>query len=116
MRRSFLVIPFAVLVFLPAVWQHDRWGWGAPFIHAAGGLLLLGIVANEIVLFRRRRAQRLRLRRARTGCCLTCGYRLTGNVSGICPECGTPFEIYARIGPSYVTREIRQVDNPQNPT
>jgi len=22
--------------------------------------------------------------------CTTCGYNLTGNVSGICPECGTP--------------------------
>ncbi len=22
--------------------------------------------------------------------CLSCGYDLTGNVSGICPECGTP--------------------------
>jgi predicted RNA-binding Zn-ribbon protein involved in translation (DUF1610 family) len=21
--------------------------------------------------------------------CLTCGYNLTGNVSGICPECGS---------------------------
>ena len=21
-------------------------------------------------------------------CCLTCGYNLTGNVSGVCPECG----------------------------
>ena len=24
------------------------------------------------------------------GCCHRCGYNLTGNVSGICPECGTP--------------------------
>jgi hypothetical protein len=24
------------------------------------------------------------------GHCQTCGYNLTGNVSGICPECGTP--------------------------
>ena len=23
------------------------------------------------------------------GCCSTCGYDLTGNVSGKCPECGT---------------------------
>jgi hypothetical protein len=26
----------------------------------------------------------------RTGLCKNCGYDLTGNVSGICPECGTP--------------------------
>lgn len=28
--------------------------------------------------------------RNRTGCCIACGYNLTGNVSGRCPECGTP--------------------------
>lgn len=26
----------------------------------------------------------------REGICKNCGYDLTGNVSGICPECGTP--------------------------
>ncbi len=35
------------------------------------------------------RAEWIARRRRRTGCCLTCGYNLTGNVSGICPECGT---------------------------
>lgn len=25
----------------------------------------------------------------RKGCCLKCGYDLTGNISGRCPECGT---------------------------
>ncbi len=28
-------------------------------------------------------------RRRRYNLCLTCGYDLTGNVSGVCPECGT---------------------------
>ena len=23
-------------------------------------------------------------------CCKSCGYNLTGNQSGVCPECGTP--------------------------
>ncbi|HEY8749850.1 MAG TPA: hypothetical protein VIM11_17840 [Tepidisphaeraceae bacterium] len=31
----------------------------------------------------------LSLRRSRAGLCLHCGYDLTGNASGICPECGT---------------------------
>jgi hypothetical protein len=26
------------------------------------------------------------------GCCRGCGYDLTGNTSGVCPECGTPVE------------------------
>ena len=29
-----------------------------------------------------------RWRRRRRGCCIVCGYNLTGNVSGVCPECG----------------------------
>ena len=29
-----------------------------------------------------------RHRRRRKGLCLKCGYNLTGNVSGVCPECG----------------------------
>lgn len=36
-------------------------------------------VALAPLLFRRRPA---------AGCCRTCGYDLTGNVSGRCPECG----------------------------
>lgn len=31
-----------------------------------------------------------RWRRLRNGWCLHCGYALQGNVSGVCPECGTP--------------------------
>jgi len=32
---------------------------------------------------------RLRIRRRRrAGTCRGCGYNLTGNVSGVCPECG----------------------------
>jgi hypothetical protein len=30
-----------------------------------------------------------RRRKARRGLCARCGYDLTGNVSGVCPECGT---------------------------
>jgi hypothetical protein len=30
-----------------------------------------------------------RERRAKRGRCLECGFNLTGNVSGVCPECGT---------------------------
>lgn len=30
-------------------------------------------------------------------CCQQCGYDLTGNVSGICPECGTPIAVPEEI-------------------
>jgi hypothetical protein len=32
-------------------------------------------------------------RRTRAGFCVGCGYDLTGNVSGRCPECGTPIGV-----------------------
>jgi hypothetical protein len=35
-------------------------------------------------------------RRAKAGRCAGCGYALSGNVSGTCPECGTP--VQAREG------------------
>jgi predicted amidophosphoribosyltransferase len=31
-------------------------------------------------------------RRTRPGLCRFCGYNLTGNVSGVCPECGKPIQ------------------------
>ena len=34
------------------------------------------------------RDARRRHRRRKKGLCLQCGYDLTGNVSGVCPECG----------------------------
>jgi len=30
--------------------------------------------------------------RRRKGLCLKCAYNLTGNTTGICPECGTPMK------------------------
>ena len=48
------------------------------------GILLLAAFALEEWYFGRAP------RRRRLGLCPNCGYNLTGNVSGICPECGTP--------------------------
>jgi multisubunit Na+/H+ antiporter MnhB subunit len=44
-------------------------------------LFLIGWVIHQYKLAERRRL-------LRTHCCLNCGYDLTGNVSGVCPECG----------------------------
>lgn len=40
----------------------------------------------------------LRYRRTRPGQCHYCGYNLTGNISGICPECGKPVTRGASTG------------------
>ena len=50
-------------------------------------LLLLNLPLIWL-LIRTRRFLVLR-RRRKNGLCLQCGYNLTGNVSGVCPECGT---------------------------
>ncbi len=44
----------------------------------------LFIVAPVGLVIRRVRTWR----RSRTGRCAACGYNLTGNLSGVCPECG----------------------------
>jgi hypothetical protein len=37
--------------------------------------------------------------RRRRGLCVKCGYNLTGNATGVCPECGTKFETLANESP-----------------
>jgi len=39
-----------------------------------------------------------RWRRRRKGLCLKCGYDLTGNESGVCPECGSVVLTLAAVG------------------
>jgi len=57
-------------------------------------LILAGLLGTYpgVVFIRRpfRRARRLR-----NGWCLGCGYDLQGNISGVCPECGTSAETKA---------------------
>jgi hypothetical protein len=44
-------------------------------------VLCVGIIAARLIVWNRQR-------RKPAGSCQHCGYDLTGNVSGICPECG----------------------------
>ena len=56
----------------------------------AGAIELVSLYAVGFCLtwvFLRRRLRRCR--RLHSGCCSRCGYNLTGNTSGVCPECGT---------------------------
>lgn len=54
-----------------------------PIVFAPFPVLLLGRAAKRL-------RTRRHLRRLAEGKCPSCSYRLIGNVSGVCPECGTP--------------------------
>jgi hypothetical protein len=82
------------------VWQHlgivIGWGThlgyiGAPFptvvVQIPDWLLLSCLAVPSVELWRRRIRRRLR---AKARLCVSCGYNLTGNLSGKCPECGQP--------------------------
>ena len=52
----------------------------------AGTVLLWAFGPGIILLYLREKHRRAKLIRL----CESCGYNLTGNTSGVCPECGTP--------------------------
>ena len=62
----------------------SRFAWRITFPLSA---LIVLFAAYPIVTFIR--GPMRRWHRRREGLCQTCGYNLTGNVSGVCPECGT---------------------------
>lgn len=54
----------------------------------AAGVWIAAITLGVLIGYLSRRLDQPR-RWAAEGKCTTCGYDLTGNVSGTCPECGT---------------------------
>jgi hypothetical protein len=69
-----------------AIGEPDYWvSVGIYFGQIGSGACLLGALIGLAV---GRRAQRRREERQAKGLCVNCGYNLTGNVSGRCPECG----------------------------
>jgi hypothetical protein len=69
-------------------WEDVRAGHPWRGVLRAGlWLLMCGFLAFAVL--RQRGAARSR-ECAESGCCGGCGYDLTGNTSGVCPECGAP--------------------------
>ena len=82
-----------------ASWYHgERWILWTPLWAVA---VLLGAVASTLLFTVRAGARALGAgyramihdRRACSGLCVNCGYNLTGNISGTCPECGKPIPV-----------------------
>lgn len=65
---------------------------GVPLWSAVAAFLILPAVA-AVVIVRGKPRQR-------DGLCARCSYDLTGNVSGVCPECGTPVATQTESRPS----------------
>lgn len=73
-------------ILLGEFWVHGRYGSVVtvrPFAVAVN--TLCGVATVVVVTLIRRR-----LKKVPPGHCCSCGYNLTGNVSGMCPECGSP--------------------------
>ena len=71
---------------LSQAFAHPYWGtdWAGTGPNVPFWLLALLVGAPTVVTWYRRPRRRV------GGCCDNCGYDLTGNFSGRCPECGTP--------------------------
>lgn len=66
-------------------------------ISMSGGVIaVLAGVAISIKLHHRKIARQIRLELNARGLptCIQCGYDLTGNTSGVCPECGDPIKSF----------------------
>jgi hypothetical protein len=69
--------------------------WTVPFWFALGIPMLLPTIRTSI-------ATRRWYASARRGECMICRYDLTGNVSGVCPECGT--KVDSRVPSTHLYR------------
>lgn len=81
----------SMAVFIRDKQEPLEFGWPTRTVSQYGGItyelpIWLPLFASlfTAILLRTRRDRR------RPGHCTSCGYDLTGNVSGVCPECGTP--------------------------
>lgn len=65
-----------------------------PWLVASMIAVFLWAMVNALFL-RQALLEEKREARRRSGLCVTCGYDLTGNITGRCPECGAPTQTVA---------------------
>jgi hypothetical protein len=81
------LLPVDLLCWLDAPGAPTAAGLWCYSVLALGAVWPVAIVCDRLAERGHRLAARRRMSR---GLCAACGYPLTGNVSGVCPECGTP--------------------------
>lgn len=79
-RRSYAWRVTIITCLLP-VWTVMDFGWPLLIVNVILVGLTVALWLPEILLWRSER-------QVKSGCCCHCGYNLTGNVTGRCPECG----------------------------
>ena len=67
-------------------WNGQQTGWLMAGLHVP--LWMAAILCSIYPAIALIRGPLRRHRRRKKGLCLKCGYNLTGNVTGVCPECG----------------------------
>ena len=88
-------------------------GAGEFFLRMAGGILsVLVAVHVSLRIHHRRLARSVRTELNARGLwtCLACGYDLTGNASGRCPECGDPVPVCAEQAEVGGTGQVNAAD------
>lgn len=86
MKRLFVILVVISLVLMLADIVLDQLAPWLQIVTRVARIACMLAVLPAVILFRR---EWDRDHRQKTGCCRHCGYNLTGNVSGVCPECGT---------------------------
>jgi hypothetical protein len=81
-----LIVPFALAA---AVYAAVLYGGLSGWLPSPLMPILIFVPVGILVAVFIERPLRERRRRGRLGLCLKCGYDLRGNISGVCPECGT---------------------------
>ncbi len=89
-----LLMPFGIIGISWLVGSFGASGAAALGIYMGGTVLTVLSLLVAFRLCRKRIRNKLRQALSKRGypICETCGYNLTGNTSGTCPECGTDIE------------------------
>lgn len=85
---------------------HSSGGQVATFLLVPSWLIAIFPLVGSLIALRKVRNKR-QLKR-RSGHCQRCGYDLTGNLSGVCPECGVRKAAEREKGSSLIDGNLRQ--------
>jgi hypothetical protein len=91
-----VIMHMAVMILMTTILPSRNAGWGVAMRMLASGVTM----AILVLIFARyaMRVLREELLVYVSNFCLNCWYDLTGNESGICPECGTPRRPETAVG------------------